>query len=93
MNRAHYIAGDWGTSRLRLSLCQGDRVVETRQGPGWREAPYLPCPANLRALGGAAIRFEADGVPVVAYLSGLIPASSLDGEQCALAGLRTLWQP
>ncbi|MGH8298751.1 MAG: 2-dehydro-3-deoxygalactonokinase, partial [Steroidobacteraceae bacterium] len=25
---------DWGTSRLRLSLCLGDRVLETRQGPG-----------------------------------------------------------
>ena len=29
-----YIAGDWGTSRLRLSLCLDGRVVATRQGPG-----------------------------------------------------------
>jgi 2-dehydro-3-deoxygalactonokinase len=34
MNLERYIAGDWGTSRLRLSLCLGDRVLETRQGPG-----------------------------------------------------------
>ncbi len=34
MNVERYIAGDWGTSRLRLSLCQGERVLETRQGPG-----------------------------------------------------------
>jgi 2-dehydro-3-deoxygalactonokinase len=34
MNLERYIAGDWGTSRLRLSLCMRDRVLETRQGPG-----------------------------------------------------------
>jgi 2-keto-3-deoxy-galactonokinase len=56
MNRAHYIAGDWGTCRLRLSLCLDGR--------------------SHRAL---------------SYLSGLLIGS--DGEPCALAGLRTLWQP
>ena len=153
MNRAHYIAGDWSTSRLRLSLCLDDRVVETRQGPGigvlrepaaaalrplvagWRDTrgplpvvlcgmagsrEYLPCPAaGLRALGGAATRFETEGAqvaiaPGLSYTRRLgaligdgalngrhtqalrregIPASCLDGEHCALAGLRTLWQP
>lgn len=42
MSLEHYIAGDWGTSRLRLFLCQGTRVLETRQGPGiggLREGP------------------------------------------------------
>lgn len=34
MNLERYIAGDWGTSRLRLSLCLGERVLDTRQGPG-----------------------------------------------------------
>lgn len=34
MNLERYIAGDWGTSRLRLSLCLGERILETRQGPG-----------------------------------------------------------
>jgi 2-dehydro-3-deoxygalactonokinase len=28
------ICGDWGTSRLRLALCVGERVLETRQGEG-----------------------------------------------------------
>jgi len=98
-----YIAGDWGTSRLRLSLCLDGRVLETRQGPGigvlpgpaaetlrpliagwrqsygplplllcgmagarngWKETPYLPCPADLRTLSQAALRFEADGASV-----------------------------
>jgi 2-dehydro-3-deoxygalactonokinase len=130
MDREHYIAGDWGTSRLRLSLCLGDRVLETLQGPGvgalrepagetlrpliagwrgahgplpillcgmagsrngWREAPYLPCPADLRALGAAALRFEADSAPV-AIAPGLCCRSRLGspdvmrGEETQIAG-------
>ncbi len=35
MSGAAYIAGDWGTSNLRLYLCAGDgRVLERRSGPG-----------------------------------------------------------
>lgn len=134
MNRAHYIAGDWGTSRLRLSLCLDDRVVETLQGPGigalrepagaalrtlvtgwrethgslpivlcgmagsrngWREAPYLPCPADARTLGGAATRFEADGAQV-AIAPGLSCTSRLGapevmrGEETQIAGALAL---
>jgi 2-dehydro-3-deoxygalactonokinase len=29
-----YIAGDWGTTRLRLSLCAGRQVLDSRAGPG-----------------------------------------------------------
>ena len=134
MNREHYIAGDWGTSRLRLSLCRGEQVLATRQGPGigalrepaaaalrpliagwrethgplplvlcgmagsrngWRETPYLPCPADLRALGAAALRFEADGAPV-AIASGLSCKSRLGspevmrGEETQIAGALAL---
>ena len=130
MNRERYIAGDWGTSRLRLSLCLGDRVLETLQGPGigalrepagdalrpliagwrqshgplpillcgmagsrngWREAPYLPCPVDLRVLGAAALRFEADAAPV-AIAPGLSCRSRLGspdvmrGEETQIAG-------
>jgi 2-dehydro-3-deoxygalactonokinase len=134
MSREHYIAGDWGTSRLRLSLCQGERVLETRQGPGigalrepaaaalrplvagwrqtygplplvlcgmagsrngWRETPYLPCPADLRALGEAALRFEADEA-AVAIAPGLSCRSRLGspevmrGEETQIAGALAL---
>src|SRR5512146_2097916 len=134
MNPEPYIAGDWGTSRLRLSLCLGERVLEARQGPGigalrqpagevlrqliaawrerhgplplvlcgmagsrngWREAPYLPCPADLRALPEAALRFEADGAPV-AIAPGLSCQSRLGtpdvmrGEETQIAGALTL---
>lgn len=39
MSDAPYIAGDWGTSNLRLFLCAGDdRVLETTSGPGAAES-------------------------------------------------------
>ncbi len=134
MNLERYIAGDWGTSRLRLSLCQGERVLETRQGPGigalrepagdalrpliagwreaegplpivlcgmagsrngWREAPYLPCPVDLRRLRDATLRFEADGSPV-AIVPGLSCQGRLGnpevmrGEETQIAGALAL---
>jgi 2-dehydro-3-deoxygalactonokinase len=134
MNRGHYIAGDWGTSRLRLSLCLGEQVLETRVGPGigalrepaaaalrslvadwrqihgplplvlcgmagsrngWRETPYLPCPADLRSLGEAALRFDADGASV-AIAPGLSCRSRLGspevmrGEETQIAGALAL---
>lgn len=134
MNRDRFIAGDWGTSRLRLFLCLGERVVETRHGPGigalrepaqealrpliagwrqtygplplvlcgmagsrngWRETPYLPCPADVRALSGEALRFEADGA-VVTIAPGLSCNSRLGapevmrGEETQIAGALAL---
>lgn len=35
MSTPAFIAGDWGTSHLRLNLCDGEgRVLETKKGPG-----------------------------------------------------------
>jgi len=134
MNREQYIAGDWGTSRLRLSLCRDGKVIETRHGPGigalrgpaaealrpliagwredlgplplllcgmagsrngWRETPYLPCPADLRALGEAALRFEADGAPVAiapgfSCRSRLGSPEAMRGEETQIAGALAL---
>jgi len=134
MNRDHFIAGDWGTSRLRLSLCVDERILETCHGPGigalrepaadalrpllagwraaygplplvlcgmvgsrngWREVPYLPCPADLLTLGEAALRFEADAAPV-AIAPGLSCRSRLGfpdvmrGEETQIAGALAL---
>lgn len=134
MSLEPYIAGDWGTSRLRLSLCLDERVLETRQGPGigvlpgsaaetlrpliagwretygplplvlcgmagsrngWKEAPYLPCPADLRTLGQAALRFEADGArvaiaPGLSCISRLGSPDVMRGEETQIAGALTL---
>lgn len=108
MSRAAFIAGDWGTSRLRLYLCDtGGHVLARSEGEGasvadcagrfaaavaswdkahgalpavlsgmvgstigWREVPYLKCPARPVTIAGAALRFEADG-RAIAILPGL----------------------
>jgi 2-dehydro-3-deoxygalactonokinase len=62
---------------------------------GWRETRYLPCPADLRALGEAALRFEADGASV-AIAPGLSCTSRLGspevmrGEETQIAGALAL---
>ena len=102
MAKQVFIAGDWGTSNLRLYLCQaGDDgqciVLDSIAGPGisaateefesvffdlaggwidanqnapvllsgmigssigWREAPYLACPADPRGIAAASLSFE-----------------------------------
>jgi 2-dehydro-3-deoxygalactonokinase len=108
MSRAAFIAGDWGTSRLRLYLCDtGGHVLARGEGEGasvpdcagrfatavaswdkaygalpavlsgmvgstigWREVPYLKCPAKPATIACAALRFEADG-RAIAILPGL----------------------
>ena len=108
MSRAAFIAGDWGTSRLRLYLCDEDgHVLARTEGEGasvpdcagrfaaaaapwdnahgqlpallsgmvgstigWREVPYLKCPAKPAAIAAAASRFEVDG-RAIAILPGL----------------------
>jgi 2-dehydro-3-deoxygalactonokinase len=128
------IYGDWGTSQLRLSLCAGERVLETRVGPGigalrepaaetlrpliaswrsthgrlplflcgmagsrngWRETAYLPCPADLRALREAAMRFDSEGAPVtiapgLSCRSRLGSPEVLRGEETQMAGALAL---
>lgn len=63
----YIIAGDWGTSRLRLSLCLDGRVLEMRQGPGIG-ALSGPPEETLRAL-IAGWRDRYGPVPLV--LSGM----------------------
>ena len=108
MSEAAFIAGDWGTSRLRLYLCDARGSVLARgEGEGaavpdcagrfaaavapwdkahgvlpavlggmvgstigWKEVPYLRCPARPLAMAGASLRFEAGG-RAIAILPGL----------------------
>ena len=108
MSEAAFIAGDWGTSRLRLYLCDPAGNVLARSAGegasvpdcagrfavavapwdqahgvlpavlagmvgssiGWREVPYLRCPAKPSAIADAALRFEAGG-RAIAILPGL----------------------
>jgi 2-dehydro-3-deoxygalactonokinase len=108
MSKPAFIAGDWGTSRLRLYLCDTRGTVLARgeaEGAavpdcdgrfaaavapwnkahgvlpailsgmvgstiGWREVPYLKCPARPETIAATALRFEAAG-RAIAILPGL----------------------
>jgi 2-dehydro-3-deoxygalactonokinase len=108
MSKAVFIAGDWGTSRLRLYLCDaGGNVLARGEGEGasvpdcaarfaaavapwdkahgilpavlsgmvgstigWREVPYLKCPARPSAIAAAALRFDVEDRGI-AILPGL----------------------
>lgn len=127
---AAFIGGDWGTSRLRLFLCDGAgqvlartegsgaaagdcaRVFAERTGEwdpslpavlcgmvgssiGWREVPYLKCPAPLGNISAGALRFAVDGRPVT-LLPGLscrnktLNPDVMRGEETQLAGAMLL---
>jgi 2-dehydro-3-deoxygalactonokinase len=124
------IAIDWGTSRLRARLLDGnarvlaetasDRGIGTLSGgheaifeetvaawpavpaimagmigsrQGWREAPYVPCPATPAAIAAAIKPFTTASGRPVAIVPGLVldaPARDGDvirGEETQLIGL------
>lgn len=129
MTRAAFIAGDWGTSRLRLYLCDADAaVLARREGEGaavpdcagrfaaavadwdnahgklpavlggmvgstigWKDVPYLECPARLGTIAGAALRFEAEGraIAIAPGLKCINPMGAPDvmrGEEVQILG-------
>lgn len=123
-----FIAGDWGTSNLRLALCDdAGRALETRKGPGaaesrgrfaetfddltrhwraerelpallcgmvgsafgWREAAYLPIPAELGELADALVS-PRPGVHIVPGMRCTNPLGAPDvmrGEETQLLGV------
>ena len=123
-----FIAADWGTSNLRLALCEAQgAVLDTRAGPGaadsrgrfaevfdthtaewrardgelpavisgmagssfgWREAPYLLCPAELAELADQAVT-PRNGVFIVPGMRCSNPLGAPDvmrGEETQLIG-------
>jgi 2-dehydro-3-deoxygalactonokinase len=129
MTMPAYIAGDWGTSNLRLALCSGDgRVLELRKGPGaaesrgkfpetldalasdwrrahgelptllcgmvgsafgWREAPYLACPAHTQELAETLLspRAQVHIVPGMKCTNPLGAPDVMRGEETQLLGV------
>jgi 2-dehydro-3-deoxygalactonokinase len=125
MTKPVFIAGDWGTSRLRLYLCDASGAVLARtEGEGaaagghamrfaaavaawdgehgtlpavlggmvgstigWKDVPYLACPARPEAIAGAALRFEQDG-RAIAIVPGLRCAGPdvMRGEEVQILG-------
>jgi 2-dehydro-3-deoxygalactonokinase len=129
MTKAAFIAGDWGTTRLRLYLCDADGAVLARtEGEGaavprhaerfavavapwdavhgklpavlggmvgstigWREVPYLECPARPEAVASAALRFDHDGrtIAIAPGLKCIAPTGAPDvmrGEEVQILG-------
>ena len=78
--------GDWTDGRTPLVLAG---MIGSRNG--WREAPYLSCPAELDALAAAAIPLDTDLGPawIIPGLECLRPAGFHDvmrGEEVQIAG-------
>ena len=78
------LAGDW------IGGCAGIDVagMATARG-GWRETPYVSCPADLDALPDAALHGRIGNVPL-RFLPGLIDPAGPDvmrGEEAQLAAL------
>jgi 2-dehydro-3-deoxygalactonokinase len=69
MTQARFIAGDWGTSRLRLFLCDAAGAVLARaEGPGVAQAGDV-C---ARVLAERAEAWDPAGAPLPAILSGMV---------------------
>ena len=63
-----FVLGDWGTSRLRLSLIVGGEVAATRVGPGIAEASAAPLQVLIDCV--AAWRQSHGALDI--YLTGMV---------------------
>jgi 2-dehydro-3-deoxygalactonokinase len=69
MTRAAWIAGDWGTSRLRLYLCDAaNKVLDTRQGRGAAAARG----EHERELDAGIAGWQQDAGPLPVVLCGMV---------------------
>ncbi len=68
MSGQTFIAGDWGTTSLRLYLCRGDEVLERLRGPGVTGILHSPEEALFDLI--APWDEIADDCPI--FLSGMV---------------------
>ncbi len=73
MTAPYSIAGDWGTTRMRLFRCVGGRVVDRVDGPG---IGALASATPAQALRDAIAPWRADGAPLHIVLCGMAGARS-----------------
>jgi 2-dehydro-3-deoxygalactonokinase len=126
-----FIAGDWGTTHLRLYLCdEAGNALETRTGAGvsglrddvggaffravedwdrshgklptvlcgmvgstigWREVPYLNCPARPEAIARGALCFAVEDRPIaiapgLTCRNRLLAPDMMRGEETQILG-------
>jgi 2-dehydro-3-deoxygalactonokinase len=83
------IAGDWLSSHPMLRIVAGGMIGSAQ---GWREAPYVRAPADLRTLAARTVRVPSGRGPDVIIAPGVIfdpPDRSPDvmrGEEIQIAG-------
>jgi len=81
------LLGDWRGDPAPRIACG---MIGSRQG--WREAPYVECPADLAGLGGALTRTPGGELAIVPGARCVDPAGVPDvmrGEETQLAGALT----
>ncbi|MDC8786829.1 2-dehydro-3-deoxygalactonokinase [Roseateles koreensis] len=87
------VAGDWLQTWPTLPVVACGMVGAKH---GWREAPYVPCPADAHALAAQAIALQLDGGQTLHIIPGLrhqAPACTPDvmrGEETQLVGAMQL---
>jgi 2-dehydro-3-deoxygalactonokinase len=69
-----YVAGDWGTSRLRLWLVADARIADRCEGPGIAALAELSPDARRAALGALIRRWHRDGRAPEVRLAGMAGA-------------------
>src|SRR5689334_20478 len=90
MSAAAFIAGDWGTSNLRLRLCAAGGMAGSTFG--WVEAPYLLCPEDADNVAGSLARARPDVhiVPGMRCSNPLGAPDVMRGEETQLLGALAL---
>ena len=68
MTQGIFIAGDWGTTRLRLALCDGATIIDRKTGPG---IAVLTDPVDLAFL-SLTEEWRAAHGPLPAFLCGMV---------------------
>lgn len=73
MTKTHYLAGDWGTSRLRLALYATDsvsRIIRFGEGPGVKQTEDFEA-----VFVETANRLWPQDEPICAYMAGMVGAN------------------
>lgn len=65
----HAATADWHAQFGPLPIVMSG-MIGSRQG--WREAPYLKCPAQARDIAANLLRFDTDGLGSIAVVPGLL---------------------
>jgi 2-dehydro-3-deoxygalactonokinase len=66
-----YVLGDWGTSRLRLFLLEGDLVADSCDGPGIASLAAASAESRVQTLAGLVAPWTNAARPVRVVLCGM----------------------